>query len=134
VGDYVLKFDATGIPLWNACAMAGDLTLTADGGYVTSGPIEYDQRVGGRQCTVLDRDAEGSEGALARFDAAGTPVAATCAADAGYQYFGNVAPDASGALIMTAAFTLGLTLPDGGAVPGVDGEWTAMLAKVHLGP
>jgi len=129
-GNYVLKFDPTGAPLWNVCATAGDLTLAADGGYLTSATLREDQHVGEKACTV---DSEGSEGAVARYDASGQWLTTACAADPGYQYFGHVADDPSGAVFMAAAFGGQVTLPDGNAVPALnDGGWSALVAKVHL--
>ena len=69
---------------------------------------------------------------LARYDAPGNWVATQCAADPSYQFFGGVAPDASGRLFMTAAFMTQVTLPDGSAVPALDDWYAALIAKVAL--
>ena len=96
--------------------------------------MSYDVTIGPKKCTVLDRNSEGDESALARYDATGTGVATSCVAEPGYQEVGAVALDPSGKFFMTAAYTGQLTLPDGTVIPAVDNDWTSLIAKVALSP
>jgi len=131
---YALKFGPAGDALWNDCVEADDWSVLPDGSFLTSTTLERDETIGDRSCTVVDRSADGTEAEFARYDAQGQWVATECAADPGYQFVGNVAPDPSGMFFMTAAFENQLTLPDGAAVPALDSWYTALIAKVSIGP
>lgn len=127
-----MKLDATGNPLLSKCIDADGFTAFPDGGFITESTLERDTTAGDVNCTVLDRDSEGSEVMLARYDAQGNWLATQCAADPGYQYMGNVAPDPAGMFFMTAAFNVQLTLPDGTIAQPVDDYYSALIAKVDV--
>lgn len=129
---YFFKFDPTGAPLWNECIEAEGFAVEPDGGFVVESTLRFDEKIGQRQCNVSDKDSNGTEAMLARYDAAGNWLATECNADPSYQSLGNVALDPSGMFFMTAVFRQQLTLPDGSvAAPLGDGE-TALIAKVDL--
>jgi hypothetical protein len=124
---YVMKFDATGAPLWNRCIDTDDLTAAPDGGYIASSSPLVTQKYGSVECSPDD-------GMLSRFDADGNWLATRCPRDPGLQNLGNVAPDPSGMFFMTAAFSTQLTLPDYHEVPALDDGTTALVAKVNVRP
>jgi hypothetical protein len=130
--QYMLKFDPSGAPLWNQCIYADNLGLTPDGGFITSKTVRYDISVGTRTCSVVDRNDEGTEGMLSRYDSSGAWKATQCAADPGPQFVGNVAPDPDGMFYMTAAFRSQFTLPDDLPAPALDDYYTALIAKVNV--
>ncbi len=133
-GNYVIKLDPLGTLLWNRCANYGTFAPLEDGGYLVSASLSNSQELGDRHCEVPDAGSVGKDGALARYDSAGEVVASFCTSETGAQYFGNLAPDPSGAFFMTAAFNQRMTLLDGSVATPVDEHWTAMIGRVKLGP
>jgi hypothetical protein len=131
---YALEFDPDGKALWNDCVEADDWAILPDGGFLTSTTLQRDETIGDRVCTVLGTGTSGAEASLARYDAAHDWVSTQCATEPGFQFVGNIAPDPSGMFFMTAAFTTQLTLPDGVPVPALDDFYTALIAKVSIGP
>jgi hypothetical protein len=123
----VLKFDASGAPLWNKCFLVDYLAVLPDGGFVTSATLRDDYTLGGQHYSPVDDD----DGWLARYDDAGTWLKTSCTPEPGYQTFGAIVPDGTGAFILVGASSGGLTLPGNMTLaPVADGVWTSFVAKI----